>query len=150
MKLHAIAFAALIAISGAASAEFFDGFDNGSAAGNTSGNGTGSTAADATGYGTGKGDLNGWGRGKGDADGEVDFSLTFKGKGKTNLDTDMAANGKGNGDWYTAGNGYGYTEQNRNFSGNASSNKAGSTPMAAPMMPAMPQATAPVAPTVAK
>ncbi len=40
MKLQAIAFAALIAISGAASAEFFDGFDNGSGAGNGTGNGT--------------------------------------------------------------------------------------------------------------
>ena len=75
MKLQVIAFAALIALSGAASAEFFNGFDNGTAAGNTTNNGTGSTAANGTGYSNGNGDVNGFGRGKGDADGEVDFSL---------------------------------------------------------------------------
>ena len=147
MKLQVIAFAALIALSGAASAEFFNGFDNGTAAGNTASNGTGSTAANGTGYSNGNGDVNGFGRGKGDADGEVDFSLNFKGKGKTNMDTDMAANGKGNGDWYAAGNGYGTGEQSRNFAGNASTSKAGSVPMTAP---AMPQAAAPQAPTVAQ
>jgi hypothetical protein len=140
MKLQAIAFAALIALSGAASANFFDGFDNGAATGNTAGNGTGTTAADGTGYGTGNGDVNGFGRGKGDADGEVEFAVTFKGQGKTNMDTDMAANGKGNGDWYGAGNGYGYGEQSRNFAGNAATSKAGSAPMMAAPMPQAPAA----------
>ncbi len=134
MKLHALILAALLATSGAASAEFFDGFDNGAATGNAASNGTGSSAADATGYGQGNGDVNGFGRAQGSAEREVNFNLTFKGKGRTNLDSDMAVKGQGNGDWYAAGNGYGQNE--RSFAGNATSSTASEAPMTA--VPATP------------
>ena len=77
MKLQTITFAALIALSGTASADWFDGFNNGS--GNA--NGYGNAAGNANGAGNAAGDYdgraNGWGTGKGDADGEVDFAITF-------------------------------------------------------------------------
>ena len=60
MKLQTITFAALIALSTAASAEFFD---NGTGYGNGAANTSGYTNANGQGYGSGAGDVNGWGRG---------------------------------------------------------------------------------------
>ena len=99
MKLQTITFAALIALSGTASANWFDGFNNGTGNGNAYGNalGNGNGAGNATGNADAKG--NGWGTGKGNADGEVDFSITFKGKGRTDMDTagNLTGNAKGAG-----------------------------------------------------
>ena len=90
MKLQTIVFATLIALSGAASAEFMD---NGTATGQGNNQGTVNTAANTNGYGNGAGDMNGFSKNKGTADGEVEFSINFKGKGKTDMASDMAANG---------------------------------------------------------
>ena len=82
MKLQTIALAVMITLSGTASANWMDGMSN--SADNANGSGTTLALTKA----------NGWG--KGDADGEIDFSITLKGKGHTNIDAKMSADGTGN------------------------------------------------------
>ncbi|KAG1707560.1 hypothetical protein GQR58_003232 [Nymphon striatum] len=118
MKLQTITFAALIALTGTASADWFDGFNNGSGNGNGYGTATGNTNGAGNAAGNGNVDGNGWGTAKGDADGEVDFAITFKGKGKTNMDTAGNLTGNGQGAGNTAGNYAGNGNTAGNFSGN--------------------------------
>ncbi|KAG1665759.1 Lipopolysaccharide export system ATP-binding protein LptB [Nymphon striatum] len=118
MKLQTITFAALIALSGTASADWFDGFNNGNASGNGYGNAAGDTNGAGNAAGSANGAGNGWGTGKGDADGEVDFSITFKGKGKTNMDTAGNLTGNGQGAGNTAANGAANGNSAGNFVGN--------------------------------
>jgi hypothetical protein len=96
MKLQTIALSALIALSAATtvSADWMDGMQNGTGAGDV-----------AT---KGNTDLNAFGKGAGNADGEVEFAISFKAKGKTDMASDMAGNGKGD----FAGNGNGKAEGN--------------------------------------
>jgi len=124
MKLQTITFAALIALSGTASANWFDGFNNG----NGSGNGYGTAQGNTNGAGNGAGNANaagnGWATGKGDADGEVDFSITFKGKGKTDMDTAGNLSGNGQGAGNTAGNWAGNGNSAANVAGNGTGSNA--------------------------
>ena len=128
MKLQAITLTALIALTGTASADWFDGFNNGNGSGNGYGNAAGNTngAGNAAGNGTANG--NGWGTAKGDADGEVDFSITFKGKGRTDMDTagNLSGNGEGAGNAAGNGNGMGNMAGNGYGNGNSSTNTNGS------------------------
>ncbi|MCK5903082.1 MAG: hypothetical protein KAG28_08020 [Cocleimonas sp.] len=115
MKLQTITFVALIALTGTASANWFDGFNNGKGVTNGAGNTAGNTQGNVASKGNGAANGNGWATGKGDAAGEVDFSISFKGKGNTNMDTkgqlvgdtkvagDATGNGAGTGN--VAGNG---------------------------------------------
>ncbi len=122
MKLQTLTFAALLALSTTASADWLDGFNNGNGSGNAAGNGAGSTQGNATTKGNAAGKGNGWAAGKGDADGEVDFSINFKGKGRSNMDSKMQAAGdtQGAGDMKNSGNG------SATVAGNSAGNMAGS------------------------
>ena len=155
MKLQTIAFSALIALTAAttASADWMDGMQNGSGNGQAYGNGN----AYGTGNGalntTGNGDLNTWGRGNGNADGEVEFTLTFKGKGKADMKTDGAFDGKGDftgagngnaaGNSAIAGNTQGAATATQDSNGNfnaANMAPTGFAPVAVPAAPATPAA----------
>jgi len=118
MKLQAITFTALLALTGTASADWFDGFNNGSGNGNGYGTAAGNTNGAGNAAGNGNVDGNGWGTAKGDADGEVDFAITFKGKGRTDMDTAGNLSGNGQGAGNTAGNYAGYGNTAGNFAGN--------------------------------
>ena len=124
MKLQTITFATLLALSatGTASADWFDGFNNGNGngtvAGNSAANGQGNVAS--KGNGDAKG--NGWGAGKGDADGEVDFNIAFKGKARTNMDTKAQLDGS----TQLNGDALANAASNGNVAGNGAGNALGS------------------------
>jgi len=121
MKLQTITFAALIALSGTASANWFDGFNNGNGAGNATGNGAADATGNAATKGNGAAQGNGWGTGKGDAAGEVDFSISFKGKGNTNMDTKAQLAG----DTKVAGDATGNAAGKGNGAANGTANATG-------------------------
>ena len=154
MKLQTIAFSTLIALTAAttASADWMDGFQNGQGNGQVYGNSNGYGTGNGQAYGNGKTDVNGFGRGNGNADGQVEFQITFKGKGKTDMKADSALEGNGTANGYGTGlaNGYGNTAANSQ----AASTVANSTyptgvavPVAniAPIAPAVAPVTAPKA-----
>ncbi len=125
MKLQAITLTALIALTGTASANWFDGFNNGMGNGNAYGNGAANGTTAGNGAGNAQANGTGWGTGKGDADGEVNFSISFKGKGGTNMDTAGNLTGNGQGAGNTAANANGATNMAGNGLANGS-NVAGS------------------------
>ncbi|MEE9303649.1 MAG: hypothetical protein V3U84_07665 [Thiotrichaceae bacterium] len=114
MKLKILSLSILVSLSTNASADWFNGWNNA----NTQGSETGNAAGLGTGSGnsstSGQGKVSGWSTGKGDADGEIDFSLTFKGKGRSNMDTKISANGATD----FAGNAIGDTTAFGNTTGN--------------------------------
>ncbi len=116
MKLQTITLSALIALTAAttASADWMDGIQNGYGNGQSYGNGNAYGTGNGTVNTTGNGNANGWGRGNGNADGEVEFTLTFKGKGKTDMAADGAFDGKGD----FTGNGTGNSAFNGQGAGN--------------------------------
>jgi hypothetical protein len=163
MKLQTIAFSTLIALTAAttASADWMDGFQNGQGNGQLYGNSNGYGTSNGQAYGTGKTDVNGFGRGNGNADGEIEFQITFKGKGKTDMKADSALEGNGTANGYGTGlaNGYGNTAGNSQATStgaNATSAAPTTGVVAAPVAPqaATPVVTAPkaevTAPTATK
>ena len=126
MKINRVVFSilgtVLVAFSNSATADWFDGWNNA----NTQGSGTGNASGWGTGSGdgstSGQGNVSGWGTGKGDADGEVDFSLKFKGKGRTDMDTKMSGDGQTD----FAGNVIGDTTAAGNTAGNVTGQGSGS------------------------
>lgn len=114
MKLSTALLISILALStttASASSDWFDGMQDGAGNGNAAGKTSAWTKNNGNGAGNGAGKMNSWGKAKGDADGEVDFAITFKGKGRTNMDTAMSADAKGEGagntlaNWAGAGNG---------------------------------------------
>ena len=126
MKLQAITLVSLLALSASASANWFDGFNNGMGNGNGYGNAAGNTNGAGNAAGNGNATGNGWGTAKGDADGEVDFSITFKGKGRTDMDTAGNLTGQGQGTGNTDGKFTGNGTTDANMAGNGS-NQANSS-----------------------
>lgn len=121
MKLQITTFTAaalLIALTGTASADWWDGWNNGNGSGQGYGSGQGNARGDGNLAGDYQGSGNGWGTGKGDADGEVDFTITFKGKGKTDMDTAGNLSGNSRGSGNSAGNWAGQGNTAGNFAGN--------------------------------
>lgn len=118
MKLH-IATVTIVAllISTSAMADWWDGWNNGSGSGQGYGTAQGNTSGSGNVAGDYRGSGQGWGTGKGDADGEVDFSISFKGKGRTNMDTAGNLQGNSSGSGNTAGNWSGQGNTSGNFQG---------------------------------
>lgn len=112
MKLQPVGIAAtLFLFSSTASAGWFDGNNFTDSNAQFYGDSSRSTTGKGNAAGNSTGKLNGWNSNTGDADAEVDFSMNFKGKGRTAMDTqltaDSQAEAKGNGvaDYAGAGNG---------------------------------------------
>lgn len=160
MKLKIIALPIIIALSSSAYADWFDGVSNGNAQGSGAGNTSAASSGRGEGHSSGRGDFNSWGTGRGDADGEVDFQITFKGKGRTDMDTKMSADGDGDwrgnfdgdgrsagyssGDFY--GSGSGYNDANNGYGNNTPWRGGYPYPYAQVPNVTMPPSGAPVAP----
>ena len=146
--------------SGVAVADMFDGMNNGAANGNAYGTGNGYGTTNANGYGSGNGNTQGWGRGQGNSDGEVEFVITLKGKGKSNMLSELAGQGNGvytgymDGNANSAANGNGYTANNfsgsNNIGGNAYPNTNWGNNAPAAMMPMQATPAANIYPTEAQ
>lgn len=136
MKLQTIAFSTLIALTAAttASADWMDGFQNGQGNGQVYGNSNGYGTSNGQAYGNGQTAMNGFGRGNGNADGEIEFQITFKGKGKTDMNADSALEGNGTANGYGTGlaNGYGNTAANSQAS-STGANSTSATGVTAPV-----------------
>lgn len=90
MRSHLITTAGLVLSASPVFADFTDGFDNGSMEGNTSMQQSRQFNANGQGYGNGAGSGDGYARSGGYGDGEVTFSITFKGKGRSEADNAMS------------------------------------------------------------
>lgn len=96
MKLfNTLAIIATLALSTTASASWMDGMSKGENAGNAQIDTALTSNAKAVAENKNALNAKGWRTGNGEADGEVDFTMTFKGKGRTNMDTKMAADVEG-------------------------------------------------------
>lgn len=127
MKLRReIIATSLILFCASTSADWWDGWNDGSGSAQSYGNAQGNTQGSGNATGDYRGTGRGWGYGKGDADAEVDFSLSFKGKGRTDMDTAASLTGNTRGSGVTAGNWSGQGNSAGNFQGNGYSQSEGS------------------------
>lgn len=117
-------FISILTVSGIASAEFFEGFDKNKSVGQSTETGQGYTSTEGQGSGTGSSNASGWGQGKGNADGAVDFSVTFKGKGSTDMASDVYGSGDTNTNLSSYANGYALGYNNLYGASNAYTNSA--------------------------
>ncbi len=160
MKKQLILAVIATMFSSSAVANMFDGMNNGAVNGNAYGTSNSYGTTNANGYGSGNANTQGWGRGQGNSDGEVEFVITLKAKGKSNMLSQLAGQGNGiytgymDGNANSAANGNGYTANNfsgsNNISGNAypANNWGNNAP--APMMPIQTTPTTNIYPTEAQ
>ncbi|SEA63050.1 hypothetical protein SAMN05660964_02054 [Thiothrix caldifontis] len=102
----------LLTVSSQLSAEFFEGFDNNRSAGQADSAEQGQANVTGQSYNAGNSEASGWVRGSSNTDAEVDFSLNFQGKGRTDIASDVyeSSGGQTNAylQGYTDNNGLGY------------------------------------------
>jgi hypothetical protein len=98
-----VLFIALLTVSSRISAEFFEGFDNNRSVGQADSGEQGQANVTGQNYNTGSSEASGWVHGSSNTDAEVDFSLNFQGKGRTDIASDVYGSSSGQTNTYLQG-----------------------------------------------